>query len=120
MNAKNQKLILKRRRLLQKLAGLSFVTHGSYLERFSTCARKDCACHQGSKHGPRAYVVVYRDGRQRQVYVPQNQIAAVRKGVRQHEQALKLLRQITDINLALMRKGLLDESLRTEQEGEGL
>jgi hypothetical protein len=117
MNAKAQKLIAKRRRLLQKVAGLSLVTHGSYLERFSTCARKDCACHQGNKHGPRAYVVVYRGGKQRQVYVPQDQIAAVRKGVRQHERAVDLLRQVTDINLALMREGLLNESLRAEREG---
>lgn len=119
MNAKARKLIAKRRRLLRKLACLSLITHGSYLERFSTCARKNCACHQGTKHGPRAYLVVYRDGRQRQVYVPQNQIAAARRGVRQHEQALELLRQITDINLSLMREGLLMESLQTEQEGEG-
>jgi len=117
MNARARKLILKRQRLLQKLAGLSLLTHGSYLERFSTCTRKGCACHEGNKHGPRAYVVVYRDGRQRQVYVPQKQIAAVRKGVRQHQQALKLLRQVTDINLSLMREGLLDESPRAEKKG---
>ncbi len=118
MNAKKQKLVTRRQRLLQKLAGLSLVTHGSYLERFSTCARKNCDCHKGKKHGPRAYVVVYRNGQQRQVYVPQDQVAAVRKGVRQHEQALELLRQVTDINLALMREGLLDESLTAGQEGE--
>lgn len=118
MNVKAKKLVSRRRRLLQKLAGLSLLTHGSYLERFSTCARKDCACHQGKKHGPRVYVVVYRDGRQRQAYVPQDQVAAVRKGVRQHQQALEVLRQVTDINLKLMRDGVLDVSLRTKVEGE--
>jgi hypothetical protein len=120
MNAKTKNLIARRRRLLEKLAGLSLVTHGSFLERFSTCSRKSCACHQGKKHGPRVYVVVYRDGRQRQVYVPQDQVAAVRKGLQQHEQAQGLLRQVTDINLKLMRDGLLEESLRTEAEGENL
>lgn len=118
MNAKARKLIAKRLRLLQKLAALSLVTHGSYLERFSTCTRKNCACHQGKKHGPRAYVVIYRDGRQRQVYVPRDQLRAIRKGVRQHEQARDLLRRITDINLELMRDGLLEESLELEKQGE--
>jgi len=117
MNAKARKLIAKRQRLLGKLAALILVTHGSYLERFSTCARDKCACHQGKKHGPRAYVVIYRDGRQRQVYVPRSQLRAVRKGVRQHERALDLLRQVTDVNLKLMRDGLLEESL-TLQRGE--
>lgn len=110
------KLVAKRRRLLKKLAGLSLLTHGSYLERFSTCTRKNCACHQGDKHGPRAYVVVYRGGKQRQVYVPQDQVAAVRKGICQHDQALDLLQQVTEINLTLMRQGLLDESLKAERE----
>lgn len=117
MNAKARKLVARRRRLLRKLASLTLLTHGSYLERFSTCARKNCACHQGNKHGPRAYLVVLREGKQRQVYVPQGQIAAVRQGVRQHAQALELLRQVTDINLALMRQGLLEESQQDEQEG---
>jgi len=118
MNAKTRNLIARRRRLLQKLTGLSLVTHGTFLERFSTCTRKNCACHQGKKHGPRVYVVVYRDGRQRQVYVPQDQVAAVRIGLKQHEQAQGLLQQVTDINLKLMREGLLEESLATEEEGE--
>ena len=118
MNAKALKLVERRLRLLHKLADLCLVTHGSYLERFSTCARKNCACHQGEKHGPRSYVVVYRDGRQRQIYVPRGQLRAVRKGLRQHQRALALLHQITDINLKLMRDGLLEESLELEKEGE--
>lgn len=118
MNAKARKLVERRQRLFHKLADLSLLTHGSYLERFSTCTRKNCACHQGQKHGPRAYVVVYREGRQRQVYVPRGQLRAVRKGLRQHKRALVLLRQITDINLKLMRDGLLEESLELEKEGE--
>lgn len=119
MNTRLVKLLTKRQHLLRKLASLRLLTQASYLERFSTCARKHCACHQGQKHGPRSYVVVYRDGKQRQVYVPRDQLPAVRKGVRQNDQALGLLRQITDINLALMRAGVLDQSLvAEEQEGD--
>jgi hypothetical protein len=118
MNARARKLVSRRRRLLHKLADLCLITHGSYLERYSTCARKGCSCHQGKKHGPRAYVVVYREGRQHQVYVPQGQVAAIRKGVKQHEQALQVLRQVTDINLKLMREGVLEESLQDEHKGE--
>lgn len=117
MDTRLCKLVEKRQRLLGKLAALRLVTYASYLERFSTCTRKNCPCHQGHKHGPRSYVVVYRDGRQRQVYVPQDQVSAVQKGLRQHEQALGLLRQITDINLVLMRAGVLEESLELEGQG---
>ena len=93
------------------------MVHGSYIERFSTCARKDCACHQGDKHGPRSYVVVYREARQRQVYVPREQLRAVRQGLQQDEQAAELLRQITDVNLALMRAGMLEASRAPKAQG---
>lgn len=93
----------KREKLLQRLGGLSLLVHGSYLERFSTCARPRCACHQGRKHGPRSYLVVYRRKRQRQWYVPQAQRTAVRRGLRQHEELEKIVRELTDINLQLLR-----------------
>lgn len=116
MKPRVTKMIERRKRLLDRMTGLALLVHGSYVERFSTCSRKNCACHQGKKHGPRSYVVVYRDGRQRQVYVPQAQCVALRKGLRQHEQLLDSVRQISDINLALMREGVLDQ-LAPEQGG---
>jgi hypothetical protein len=115
MEKKISKLLDKRKRLLEKLASLHLMVHGSYIERFSTCARKNCACHRGDKHGPRSYVVIYRDAQQRQVYVPREQVHSVQRGLRQDEQAADLLRQITDVNLALMRAGVLEvTSLPTE------
>lgn len=111
-----QRLLEKRRRLLEELAGLSLVVQGSYLERFSTCVRKQCACHQGKKHGPRSYLVVYRDRKQRQVYVPQAQREAIRRGLRQHRRLVAIVRQITDVNLKLMRAGVLNESLPTTRK----
>lgn len=117
MERKITKMIEKRKRLLDRVTGLALLVHGSYVERFSTCSRENCACHQGKRHGPRSYVVVYRDERQRQVYVPQAQRAALSRGLRQHEQLLDLVRQITDINLALMREGVLDESVITKKHG---
>jgi hypothetical protein len=117
MDARISRLLERRKRLLQKLAGLKLMVHGSYLERFSTCARKHCACHQGDRHGPRSYVVIYREAQQRQVYVPQEQVCAVRQGLRQDEQAADVLRRITDINLALMRAGALEGSGDARREG---
>ncbi len=118
MEKKTLKLLEKRNRLLQKLASLTLMVHGSYIERFSMCARKNCACHSGCKHGPRSYVIIYRDARQRQVYVPQEQVRAVRRGLQQDEQAAKILRQITDVNLALMRAGVLEATSHPMTEGD--
>ena len=118
MDTRIERLLERRERLLRKLAALRLVVHGSYIKRFTTCARKQCACHQGDKHGPRSYVVIYRNAQQRQVYVPQEQVRAVRRGLRQDEQAADLLRKITDINLALMRAGALDAFGHEQQEDD--
>lgn len=102
-------LLRRRSRLLQELSARSCLIHGSYLERYSTCTRAECTCHQGERHGPRAYVVVTQGQKQRQVYVPQAQIEAVRAGVRQYHRILELADRISEINLELMRGGALDE-----------
>lgn len=104
-------LLRRRNRLLQALGALSRVMRGSYLERHSTCTRPGCACHQGERHGPRAYLVVTREQKQRQVYVPKAQVRAVRAGIQQYHRMLALADGISEINLELMRGGALDESV---------
>ena len=95
----------KRAALLRDLARLSGLLHGAYLERFSTCSRPRCACHDGRKHGPRSYLIVYRQKRQRQLYIRQADRAVVQRGLRQHEKLIHLVRELTDVNLQLLRAG---------------
>lgn len=110
MKQSERKLIRDRQRLLERLAQLNLLLHASYLERFSTCIRPHCECHKGKKHGPRAYLAVYRDKRQRQVYVPRAEQAAVQRGLHQYKQMEEIVLAITNINLQLMRAGCLEIS----------
>lgn len=110
MKQSERKLIRDRQRLLERLAQLNLLLHASYLERFSTCIRPHCECHKGKKHGPRAYLAVYRDKRQRQVYVPRAEQAAVQQGLHQYKQMEEIVLAITNINLQLMRAGCLEIS----------
>jgi hypothetical protein len=107
MKPTEETLRRKRRSLLQKLAGLSLLLHGSYVERFSTCTRRRCACHEGRRHGPRSYLALYRQKRQRQIYVRQAERPAVRRGLRQHDELLKLVERLTNLNVQLLRIGRL-------------
>lgn len=99
----------ERQRLLEELSTLPYLLKGSYLERFSTCSRPHCSCHQGERHGPRAYVVINHDKAQRQVYVPQSQVDTVRTGIQQYHRLLAIVERITSINLELMQGGVFDE-----------
>jgi hypothetical protein len=117
MNKTVQKLLKKRHGLLQRITSLTLLLHGSYLERYSTCVRPTCACHDGEKHGPRSYIVLSRQNRQSQVYVPKDQRDLIRKGIKQYETLLAIVKDITDINLQLMREDLLRASSITKDGG---
>ena len=99
----------ERGKLLEELSRLCLLIHGSYFERYSTCSRKACACHEGRRHGPRAYVALRSAGRPGQRYVPRSQVSAVQKGVEQYQRLLQVADRITQVNLTLMRGGRLDE-----------
>jgi hypothetical protein len=101
----------KRDKLLVEMSSLVYLIRGSYFERFSTCARPDCRCHQGHRHGPRAYVAVTEEKRQRQHYVPRAQEKAVQRGVAQYHRLLEIITEITAINLELMRQGQLSDDV---------
>jgi hypothetical protein len=100
----------ERERLVAQLSGFSRILHGTYLERFSTCSRPDCDCHHGRRHGPRAYVVMRVGRTQRQRYIPQRQIEAVRKAIARYHRLMGLVERISTINLQLMRGGLLHDA----------
>jgi hypothetical protein len=108
--ARIRSLLRERRELTKELTSLSFVIRGSYFERFSTCSRPNCACHEGKRHGPRAYVSVVRGRSQKQHYVPKDQVDTVREGIRQYQRLLEIVDRVTAINLELMRGGVLDDS----------
>lgn len=99
-----QKLLNERIRLLTELGTLSQMLHGSWVERFSVCSRANCRCHQGNRHGPRHYLVVREQGRQRQKYLPNSQVVAAKTGLGQYHRLCKIVDRITTINLALIKE----------------
>ena len=99
----------ERRTLLEELATLSLLLQGSWVERYSVCSRAGCKCHTGERHGPRHYLVVNEDGRQRQKYVPNSQVQAALEGLEQYRRLREIVERITQLNLALMKEGDYDD-----------
>ena len=98
-------LLEERCRLLSELSALAGMLHGSWVERYSVCSRPGCRCKSGERHGPRHYLVIRKEGRQRQKYVPNSQVAAARKGVAAYQRVGEIVERITEINLSLMKEG---------------
>ena len=98
-----KELLDERGRLLAELGSLSHMLHGSWVERFSVCSRPGCRCHSGNRHGPRHYLVVREEGRQRQKYVPNSQVTAAQTGLAEYRRVREIVDRITQINLVLMK-----------------
>jgi hypothetical protein len=98
-----KELLEERAGLLAELGTLSRLLHGSWVERYSVCSRVGCKCRHGERHGPRRYLVVNEDGRQRQKYVANPQVGAALKGIAQYRRLREIVDRITQINLALMK-----------------
>ncbi len=110
MSNKNlKKLLDERARLLTELGTLSHMLHGSWVERFSVCSRAGCRCHSGHRHGPRHYLVVLEDGRQRQKYVANSQVAAAQVGLAEYRRVREIVDRITQINLTLMKEDAYED-----------
>lgn len=97
-------LLKERAGLLSELGTFSHLLHGSWVERFSVCSRPHCKCHSGEKHGPRRYLVVRENGKQRQKYIPNSQVNAAMKGRTEYQRLSEVVERITQINLLLIKE----------------
>lgn len=109
LNQKNfSKLIAQRNEMFKQILSLSKVIRGTFFQRYSTCTRPNCSCHKGERHGPRSYVAITMDKKQRQYYVPNEQVESVREGIEQFHAMMNLMDEITKINIELMKGGYLN------------
>jgi hypothetical protein len=109
-NVKTKNLQKKRDALLAELSSLSGLLHGSWLERYSVCSRSNCKCHSGERHGPRRYLIVNEQGRQRQKYIPNACVEQALKGIEQYRRLQNIIMRITEINLTLLKENKSHES----------
>jgi hypothetical protein len=102
-------LVLRQRkvRLLRSLKLPPQLIHASLLERFLTCGRPKCSCHQGRKHGPFFYLNrCLPKGRMNSLLLKSDaQITQARQAVQAYRQLLETLDQLSWINLELLRRG---------------
>jgi len=103
-NQELQNLIEERTKLVNEFSSLCHLIHGSVVERYTCCARPNCKCHKGEKHGPVLCVVVNENGRQRQKYIPKEMHSVARSGVSDYGRILEVLDRISAINLRLIQE----------------
>jgi hypothetical protein len=102
-------LALRQRKLalVRMLALPPAAIRASVVERFGTCGKPNCACHQGQKHGPYYYLTQCLAPGKVQKFLlksPSDQQAA-RAATRAFNQFYDGLEELSQINTELLRRG---------------
>ncbi|MDP7113122.1 MAG: hypothetical protein QGH45_14210 [Myxococcota bacterium] len=96
-------LLAIRAHLMRGLRGLDpGLINGSLARTSTTCGRAGCRCQRGDKH-VKTNLCKKVDGRSCTTYVPQDLVEEVRRGTEQFRRAKALLKEIADVNWAIIR-----------------
>ena len=102
-------LALRQRKaaLLRQAALPPNLLRASFVERFTTCGKANCACARGAKHGPFYYLTANLGVGQIRKWLLKTpaQQEAVRHGVASYQTHWEQLEELSQINLELWRRG---------------
>ncbi len=89
---------------LTKLLHIEGVIRGTLATRERTCGKAGCRCvTKGEKHVS-LYLVLSKEGKYRQVYVPKSLEGVVRHWVKNHSKARELLEEISRLHYEKLSK----------------
>ena len=102
-------LALRQRKaaLVRRLAVPPQFLRASYVERFTTCGKTNCACAQGQKHGPFYYLAsgLAQGHVLKFLLKTPAQQQAGQQGVAAYQQLWEGLEELSQINAQLLRRG---------------
>jgi len=101
-------LALRQRKaaLLRQLAVPADLLRASFVERFTTCGKSNCACARGQRHGPFYYLTAnLAPGHITKLLLKTPAThQAVQSGVRGYQQHWERLEELSQINTARLRR----------------
>lgn len=102
-------LALRRRKtaLLRQARLPDDLLRASFVERFTTCGKPNCACARGPRHGPFYYLTANLGGGRilKSLLKTPAQQQAVQQGVAGYQAHWERLEELSQINLELLRRG---------------
>jgi hypothetical protein len=100
----DRQLLARRQRLAASVGRLELTLPGSLVRQGRRCSSSGCRCRRGELHGPYLYLTLYREGRNRSLYVPAALESAVDECVRMSDRNEAVLGEIAGINLELLAR----------------
>ena len=90
-------------RRLKQLAPTGPLLAASLAQVNKRCGQPSCSCHHGGPLHPAHHLTFTEGGKTRTVYVPQDLLAEVRRWVQEHQRLKRLIHEISQLTLALIR-----------------
>lgn len=88
---------------LRRFSGTGQLLAATLVETRLRCSRPNCRlCEQGRGH-PTRFVTFSRNGKTVTVYIPKDDLEEVREWVREHGRVKRLVREISDLSVELLR-----------------
>ncbi len=82
----------------------SKIIRGSLVERYFKCKNPGCACRKGrKKHGPHLYISYSTEEYSRQIYVPPEYQATVKRYVNNYNELWELIKKVSLKNIKLLK-----------------
>lgn len=97
----------RKRFLLRSLKIQPDFIRGSFVERYGTCGKANCACRRGKKHGPFYYLTqcLAVGNVQKFLLKDEKRRNEAKIGTDHYKQFLELLEELSQINAELLRRG---------------
>ncbi|MGP0051273.1 MAG: DUF6788 family protein [Solirubrobacteraceae bacterium] len=100
----DRQLLAQRRRLAASVERPELTLPGALVRQGRRCSSSGCRCWRGELHGPYLYLTLYRDGRNRSLYVPAALEAVVGEYVGVSDSNETVLAEIASVNLELLAR----------------
>ncbi len=97
-----------RSRLARQLPDTRLNLKGSLQTQSRRCGKEGCDCLAGELHGPYVYLAVRSGRRVQLVYIAEHLAKEVKRRVEVTERIEKILKEISAVNLELLRRGELN------------
>ena len=99
---------IRKKQILNYLSKTTDMMKGSLAESYRSCGKKGCKCQRGELH--RGYFFSFSaKGKQNMFYVPKKYYNKMKKLTNNWKHHKKLLEELTDINVQLIKKGKFEE-----------
>ena len=92
--------------LLRKMKIPPDLLRASFVERYGTCGKANCACHSGKKHGPFYYLTCCLGVKTVKKFLlkEEQQRTHAREGVQAYKDFWEQLEELSQINIELLRR----------------